>query len=425
VDRRSFLRGAAGSSLLLPFAARLGRAEAQPPKRLVFLFVPNGKHMQTWTPAQEGRDVELAGTLAPLQGLRERVLVLSGLAIDGGRAHGDGPGDHARAGGSFLTCTHPKKTAGSDLQVGVSVDQVAAEQLGGQTRLPSLELGIERGRQAGSCDSGYACAYSSNISWRGPATPNAKETDPAAAFTRVFGDSVNPERAKQRLAARRSVLDLARAEAKELRRALGGGDRAKLDEYLESIRELEFKLSRPPVQVDAKPPQGKLDRPERLRAMLELTALALASDQTRVVTLMLANAGSNARYGFLDVPEGHHNLSHHKGDAHKHAQIRKIDRYHVGELAWFLQRLGELEQPDGSSLLEHTAVIYGSGLGDGNRHNHDHLPILLAGGPVAGRHGHLRFERETPLANLYVSALRWAGCRAHRFGDSTGALALG
>lgn len=434
LDRRTFLRGT-GACLALPWLDAMQPAiapEPPPVRRALFVFAPNGMKMDEWKPAKSGRDFELPFLLEPLQPVRSRLTVLTGLAIDGGRAHGDGPGDHARAAASYLTCVHPKKTGGADIQAGVSVDQVLAAAIGGNTQFASLELGLERGAAAGICDSGYSCAYSNNISWRTPSTPVTKETDPRAVFARLFGDADAAQdavaRARQR-AGDRSVLDAVLADGKALAQRLGAADRSKLDDYLGAVREVEQRLRQVREEPVPAVPAGLLDAGagygQRLDLMYELLALAFAADRTRVATLMLGNAGSNRSYRFLGVPDGHHDLSHHGGDANKLAGIRAINRFHVERFAVFLQRLAALR--DGSSdLLAASAIVYGSGLSDGNRHNHDDLPVLLCGGgggAIAGGR-HVVMAQETPMANLYVALLAVLGAPTERFADSTGALAL-
>jgi hypothetical protein len=401
------------------------------PARFLFVFAPNGMKMDDWTPEAEGAGYELPYILEPLEAQRERLLVLSGLALDGGRAHGDGPGDHARAAASFLTAAHPYKTGGADIRAGVSVDQVLAGRLGRATALPSIEIGMEAGRSAGVCDSGYSCAYSNNISWRTPTTPMAKQVDPREIYARLFGDpdAVEDAQARERRRRRRrSVLDLVLEDTRDLERRLGGSDRAKLDEYLSALREVERRLDHAAGDgAPSGPPASILERgggyPERLALVYELIALAFQADLVRVVTFMLGNAGSNRSYRNLGVSDGHHYLSHHGQKPEKLAAIRKINRFHVEQLATFLQRLQGVSEA-GADLLHRSAVLYGSGLADGNRHNHEDLPILLAGGGngtiTGGRH--LRFPRNTPLSNLYLALLDRAGIRRPSFGDSTGRL---
>lgn len=419
--------------MALPFLEAMRPAigpREEPRRRALFVFLPNGVKYDEWKPAREGRSPDLPYLLEPLAPVRERLTVISGLALDGGRAHGDGPGDHARAAASFLTCAHPKKTGGADLQAGISVDQVLAAHLGASTRFPSLELGLERGSAAGICDSGYSCAYSNNVSWRSPSTPVAKEIEPRAVFARLFGD---PDRAIDRAERDRerrldrSVLDAVLAEAKALRGQLGAKDGNKLDDYLQAVRELERRLQQEEHEpLDAPPvPKGVQDRRgdyrEQLAAMYELLALAFATDRTRVATLMLGNAGSNRSYRFLGVPEGHHDLSHHGKDPHKLAGIRAIVRFQVEGFATFLQRLSA-ERDGDTDLYGLTSCVFASGICDGDRHDHENLPVLLAGGRKADRH--LVLPRETPMANLYLALLREHGVAVDRFGDSTDALSI-
>lgn len=437
--RRAFLRGAAGTLLALPALESLAPAPARAdepgqggePPRLILLFVPNGKHMPDWTPAQEGPGFELPWLLEPLAAYRDDLLLLSGLALDGARSHGDGPGDHARAAGAFLTGAHPFKTGGSGIRNGVSVDQVAARQLGARTRFPSLELGCEPSKQGGSCDSGYSCAYSSNIAWRSPTAPVAKEINPRRVFERLFVDGearLTPEERARRRRGRLRVLDHVLEDSRRLRGQLGAEDRSKLDEYLESVRELERRLNRaaddgePEVGID--PPAGvPADHGEHIRLLHDLSVLAFRNDLTRVVTFMVGNAGSNRTYPELGIHEGHHRLSHHGNEADKIEKIRAINRWHVEQLAHLLGRLREAPAGEGT-LLDRTLVVYGSAIADGNRHAHHDLPILLAGGRglglTPGRH--LRFPRDTPLCNLYLSLLQRVGVRQQAFGDSTGPL---
>jgi len=427
LSRRAFLRGL-GASVALPWLDAMQpalRRQRPAPPRFVFVFAPNGKKMDEWRPASWNEGLQLPYLLEPLVPLRDRTLVLGNTLLDGARAHGDGPGDHARAAAAFLTTAHPKKTGGADIACGVSVDQLLADAVGGDTRLPSLELGLEGGRAAGACDSGYACAYSNNISWRTPNAPVPKEIDPHAAFTRVFGapaeaastGSLGP-------AERLGVLDAVRADTVRLRARLGPSDRARLDEYLDAVRDVERRL-RASLPRTAAPPAGlerqRLDARARLRLMYEIAALALEGDATRVVTLMLGNAGSNRSYPFLDVQEGHHELSHHGNAPAKLEKLRRINRFHVEELAAFCQRLAAVPAEQGT-LLDAGVVLYGSGIADGNSHAHHDLPIVLVGGAGGRLRGGraLRPRRHTSLGNVYLSFLQWAGAERDAFGDSTG-----
>ncbi|MGE3172622.1 MAG: DUF1552 domain-containing protein [Planctomycetota bacterium] len=436
LDRRTLLRGL-GAAMALPWLdamvparPRPGRRYAPPPRAL-FVFSPNGMKMDDWVPTGDGALGTLPYLLQPLQPVRKMLTVYSGLAIDGARAHGDGAGDHARGTAAFLTCAHPRKTGGADLRVGVSVDQVLAQHQGGVTRFPSLEVGMERGRAAGICDSGYSCAYSNNISWRNEQTPVAKETEPRAVFARLFGDPsqvLDAREREQQQRRARSVLDAVLEDARRLGRELGAGDRQKLDDYLTAVRELEQRLEKQSRRTEPQNvPTELLDKgdsfAERLDAMYELLALAFVADETRVATFMLGNGGSNLSYPFLDVPRGHHDLSHHGGDPDKLRSIRIINRFHVERLAAFAARLAATPSGDGD-LLQHTHIVFGSGIGDGDHHNHDDLPVLRLGGPAAGHRGgwHEALPRQTPMANLYLGVLQAMGVRQPRFADSTAAL---
>jgi hypothetical protein len=441
ISRRTLLSGF-GTAVALPLLdamrprlAVAGSAPKRLPVRMAFVYVPNGKVMAQWTPAAEG-PLALSPTLEPLAALRENVLVLSGLTCDKARANGDGAGDHARAMSAFLTGCQPKKTAGADIRAGVSVDQLAARHVGSATRLASLEIGAEGGRQAGNCDSGYSCAYSSTVSWRGEATPVPKETSPRLAFERLFGRGTPGETAEARAKRElyhRSVLDFVRDDARQLQESLGGSDRRKLDEYLTSVRELEQRIARAgpfagPPKVDAAPGRdpgkGAEEYPAHLRLLADVLVLAFQSDQTRIATFVFANEGSQRTYPFVNVAEGHHDLSHHQGNAQKLEKLRQINRFHVSQLAYLLERLKAVKEGE-SNLLDQSMIVYGSGNSDGNRHNHDDLPVLLAGrggGTVApGRH--VRYPKETPITNLFLSMLDRVGVPLDRFGDSTGRLA--
>ena len=445
ITRRTALKGL-GTAVALPWleslavAAPGAAAAVDPPKRLAFMYVPNGVNMAEWTPKGGGGALkELTGVLTPLNPHKEYVNVISGLALDKARANGDGPGDHARAMSVFLTGRQPRKTHGADIRVGMSADQHVATAIGDKTRFPSLELGIERGGQAGNCDSGYSCAYSSNLSWRGESTPNAKECDPKAVFDRLFSGHDPKElaaaRAKRELY-NKSVLDFVMEDAKDLNKTLGSGDQKKLDEYLASVREVEQQIEKakqankaPIAKPDMPRPNGiPRDVREHMRLMADLMVLAFQTDLTRVATLPFANDGSNKPYKMIDVPEGHHDLSHHGNDAKKLAKIKKINTFHMEQFAYLVGKLKAVKEPNGTCLLDHLMLVYGSGIGDGNRHNHDDLPVLLVGkggGTVtAGRHLTFSKRSDTPLMNLYLALFQRMGAPAKKFGDSTGVLKI-
>ncbi len=436
MSRRTVLRGL-GTAVALPWLeamspvlARAADAAKTPPLRMAFFYVPNGVHMPDWKPKEEGSSFELPEILKCLEAFKSDTLVMSGLAQHTGEALGDGPGDHARALATFLTGAHPKKTDGADIKVGASVDQVAAQKVGQSTRFPSLELGTERGAQAGNCDSGYSCAYSSNISWRTESQPMAKEVNPRLVFERLFAGGQGYDEAKARRDRyRKSVLDFVASDAQQLGSRLGSNDRKKLDEYLTSVREIERRLVRVEAKADVAPdykaPAGiPHDYREHIRLMGDMMALAFQADLTRIGTFMYANEGSTKPYPFLGVPEGHHDLSHHGNDPKKHEKIKTINKFHLEQFAYFVGKLKEAKESDGRSLLDHSMIVYGSGLSDGNRHNHDDLPVLLvgkAGGTIAtGRH--VKYSSKTPLNNLFLSMLDRMGVPAEKLGDSTGRL---
>jgi Protein of unknown function (DUF1552) len=449
ITRRTALKGL-GTAVALPWleslslAAPAASAVAAPPRRVAFLSVPNGVNMAHWTPKAEGKLDELPDILKPLEGVKDYINVISGMTLDKARPNGDGPGDHARAMSAFLTGRQARKTHGADIKVGMSADQHVATVVGDQTRFPSLELGIEEGRQAGNCDSGYSCAYSSTISWRGESTPNAKECNPKLLFDRLFGSNDPKELAEARAKRdlyNKSILDFVNEDAKGLTKTLGTGDQRKLDEYLSSVREVEQRIEKARQVTSAPPPKPNMPapesrdmkywqdhNPEHLHLMADLMVLAFQADLTRVATFPLANEGSNKPYKMIEVSEGHHDLSHHGNDATKLAKIKKINTFHIEQLAYLLGKMKGIKEANGTTLLDNLMLVYGSGNGDGNRHNHDDLPILLCGkggGTIAGGQ-HLVFPKrtDTPLMNLYLALFERMGAQAKSFGDSTGVLKI-
>lgn len=442
INRRLFLRGL-GAAVALPVlesvrpmrALAAAPAPGTPPVRLAFVYVPNGVHMPDWTPGYEGALTDLPSILQPLAPFKRDLLLLSGLTHDKGRANGDGPGDHARAAASWLTGAQALKSEGSQIRAGVSVDQLAASVAGRATRLPSLELGAEAGRQAGKCDSGYACSYSNNISWRNEATPMTKEVRPRAVFERLFGGGGDREQAEslaRRRRYQRSILDFVHDDARALASQISGNDRHKLDEYLAAVREIEQRVERAEQESQGRlAAVPELDLPdgmpssyeEHLRLLGDLLALAFQTDSTRVATFMFANEGSNKAYPFIGVKDGHHTLSHHENDRSKQERIRRINEFHTRQLAYLLGKLKGIREGDGT-LLDNTILVYGSSISDGNRHNHDDLPVALfgrgGGSLLTGRH--VRYPQETPMCNLFLSLLDRVGATEERFGDSTGRL---
>lgn len=433
LSRRAALKGM-GVSIALPFleamlpATVAGVAAAKAPLRLAYLYVPNGIHMADWRPGEDGVLTKLPATLEPLAPFKDSLMVLTGLTLDKARDHGDGGGDHARAMAAFLTGRQPRKTHGADIRAGISADQVAATTVGKATRFASLEIGCDGGQNSGSCDTGYSCAYSCNMSWRGEATPMTKEVDPSLVFERLFG---TPEGANDARRQRydKSILDYVTDETSKLSDKLGANDRRKLDEYLTGVREIEQRIrkARPAADVgQSKIPQPAgipRDYPDHLKILADLLALAFQGDLTRVSTFVFANEGSNRSYKWAGVPEAHHELSHHGNDKKKQAKLQKINQFHISMVAYLLEKLKAVREGDGT-LLDNCMIVYGSGNSDGNAHNHDDLPILLLGkgGGTLKSGRHVRYAKETPLMNLHLSLLDRMGASVPSLGDSTGRL---
>lgn len=436
LDRRTVLHGI-GTAVALPYLeAMLPLSAMKPsaparPVRMAFCFVPNGIDMKNWTPATEGTDYAMTKLLEPLSAHRKEMLVLTGLTQANAEAKGDGPGDHARSTAAWLTGVHPRKTAGSDIRAGISADQVAAMYLGTKTRFPSLEIGCERGAVAGDCDSGYSCAYSSNISWRSESTPNPKEVNPRLVFERLFGKAnEDPKAVARRNFYRQSILDLVMEDASRLKGQLGGNDAKKLDEYMTSVREIEKRIQGYEAE-NAKALLRGVQRPtgippefiEHLKLMADMLVLAFQTDQTRIATFMFANEGSNRSYPLVGVSEGHHDMSHHGHDPNKLERKYRIDRFHTEQFAYLCDRMASVKELDGS-LLDNSMLIYGGGISDGDRHNHDDLPIVVVGKGGGGfkTGAHVRYPNRTPLNNLYLSMLDRMGVAVEKLGDSTGKL---
>jgi hypothetical protein len=370
--------------------------------------------------------------LKNLEAFKDHISVFTNLAQHRAEANGDGPGDHARSMATYLTGMQARKTSGADLKVGISVDQAAAKQLGSATRFASLELGIERSRQSGECDSGYSCAYSSNISWKSESTPVPAEVNPRLVFERLFSDgssTAKGESRELRTKYQKSILDFALDDASRLNQQLGKTDQRKLDEYLTSVRELEQRLTRAESEArrdlptSQKPDGIPKEYSPHLKLMLDMLVLAFQTDSTRIATFPFANEGSNKDYSMIDVSEGHHELSHHGRDKKKQEKIAKINGFHLQHLAYFLEKLKGIREGE-RSLLDHCLISYGSCIGDGDRHNHNKLPILVAGhggGAVSGGR-HVVLEKQTPLNNLWLAMLEVAGAKVDSLGDSTGRL---
>ncbi len=419
LDRRALLRGA-GATIALPFldAMRPRRAHAQdaPPLRFFTYYVPNGIHMADWTPTTEGAGFELPWILEPLAAHADQLLVLTGLA---NRAAIGGAGDHARGTGSFLTCMPVSKTSNEGLTNGISADQVAARALPFETKLRSLQVGLEGGVSVGNCDSGYSCAYSRNISWSTPSTPMPKITRAAQLFDQLFAAGASGAQAERRRRQRRSVLDYVADEATRLASKLGAADNAKLDEYLTGVRELELKIDNEggATVCQSDLPEAGGDLPARARIMADLMVKAMACDLTRIITFMFGNAQTNRAFDFMGIQGAHHELSHHQHNPEKLEKLRRISRFEVEQLAYLLDAMAAVDDGDGT-LLDNSAVLFSSEIEDGDTHAHVNLPVLLAGrcGGAFTPGRHLKYTDDEPVANLYLSILNAIGVPSSSFG---------
>lgn len=432
VNRRRFLKGL-GACMALPAFNVLGapKAAVAAPLRTAFLYFPNGVNLSAWRPDGTGTDYTLNKTMEPLAEHREHFQIISGFEHKNGWAGGDGAGDHARANATILTGMRPKKTAGADIRLGVSVDQLAAQQIGQTTRYPSLELSCDGVRKSGVCDSGYSCAYQFNLSWRSETTPVAPESNPRLVFERLFGAGKGAERQRNfelRQVRQKSILDFVLDDARSLQRQLGKNDQQKLDEYLAGVREIERRIER--AEQFGKLPDPGMDTPsgipssyqEHIRLMFDMLLLAFQTDSTRVATFLLAHDGSNRSFKDIGVSDGHHYLSHHQNDQEKLEKIAKIDLFYTQQFAYFLQKMRGAKDLDGKSLLDNSAIVYCSGLSDANRHRHDDLPVIVAGRAGGALHPgrHVKLENSVPMSNFYVKLLNTLGVNVDRFGDSTG-----
>ena len=399
------------------------------PLRMGFTYIPNGVIMDEWRPLETGPLKSLPNSLKPLQNHTADFQLISGLNHTKAYANGDGGGDHARANATFLTGCQARKTAGKDIKVGVSVDQIAADAIGDRTKLRSLELSCDGVRRSGKCDSGYSCAYQYNLSWKTESMPMVPESNPRLVFERLFGNASSPTDRKgqlKRRALNKSILDFALQGASNFNKRLGKLDQEKLSEYFTSVRELEKRIEREEKNWEKLPDlKSPVGIPENYRAhlrlMFDMMVLAFQSDSTRISSFLLAHDGSNRSFRDIGVPEGHHSLSHHKNDPEKIKKLAKIDQFYSEQFAYFIDKLSTTQEIDGSRLLDHCMIVFGGGISDGNRHRHSNLPVLLAGGSshglTTGRH--VDFQG-VPMTNLYLGMLDRAGVQASQVGDSSG-----
>jgi hypothetical protein len=438
LSRRHFLRGLGACFALPAFESirplQLVAAEAAArtaPVRMAFLYVPNGTIPGAWWPAGDaGKDFALPRTLQPLEKVRHQLQIISGLDDINADPGPDGAGDHARAGGTFLTGVRIKKTAGSDIYAGVSIDQIVAQQIGHLTRFPSLELTCDSVRKAGNCDSGYSCAYEYNLAWKSPTQPVSPEPNPRLVFERLFGTGRPAERGanlKRRQAEQQSILDFVLDDAAIVQRKLNGRDRQKLDQYLTSVREIEQRIERtermPVTDPGVDAPAGiPSSYDEHIALMFDMLLLAFQTDSTRVATMLLAGEGSNRTFTEIGLSEGHHNLTHHRNNSEMIGKVQEIDLWYVKQLAKFLEKMEQTIDADGHSLLHNSMIVYGSGNADGNRHTHSNLPILVAGAGAGGfKPGRYMKLPPTPLTNLFLNMTDRMGVQAlEKHGDSTG-----
>ena len=440
LSRRGFFRGM-GACIALPTLASMypsialaAKATKSAPTRMAFLSVPNGTIPGAWWPAGDaGTNFELSPTLAPLAKVRNQLQVISGLANISAEAGPDGAGDHARAGGTFLTGVRVKKTAGSDIHAGVSIDQKVANQIGHLTRFSSLELTCDAVRKAGDCDSGYACAYVYNLAWRSAVQPLSPEHNPRFVFERLFGAGAPGERVanlKRRQQEQHSILDYVMQDAHALDTRLDGRDRQKLDQYLTSVREIEQRIENserlavknPSMNAPAGVPTSYK---EHISLMFDMLLLAFQTDSTRVATLLVAREGSNRSFDEIGIAEGHHNLTHHQNKPEMIEKVKQIDHWYVQRLAEFLEKMDATKEFDGQSLLHHSMILYGSGNADGNRHTHANLPVVVAGsGGGKLKTGRYVKAESTPITNLYLTMADGMGAQGiETHGDSTGRFA--
>jgi len=436
LPRRTFLRGLGSAAIGLPFLDVMAPALAsstipgKAPVRMAFFYVPNGMIMDAWNPDYVGKFQELPRSLKPLEPYKDDIIQLGNLTHNTGRALLDGAGDHGRCSGSYLTGIQVKKSL-VEIKNGVSFDQIVANEVGKQTRFPSLELGMEDARQAGDCDSGYSCAYTNNLSWRSETQPLPPILDPRALFERMFGTGLPmtpAERARQ-TRYRRSILDFVTDDTRKLESNLGPTDRRKLDEYLSSIREVERQIER--AEKDNKQIDPKMDKPygvpadfaEHFRMMSNMIAIAFQADQTRIVTFLMTREGSSRPYRELGIPDGHHPLTHHRNQPELMEKVRKINEYHVRQFASFIEKMKSTKEGD-ATLLDNSMIVYGAGLQDGNAHLHEDLPTIIAGkgGNYIKTGRRIVARKETPMCNLFVTMMDRMGVHVENFGDSTGRL---
>jgi len=446
-NRRAFLRGAGVSLVVPPFlsltrsanaasslssAAHPATAATGAPLRMAFMSIPNGVQQDHWFPTNSEDGIALSPTLEPLAKVKGKIQVIGGLDHVHATAGNDGAGDHARANATFLTGARARKTAGKDIHVGISVDQVAAQRVGAATRFQSLELSSDAVRNSGSCDSGYACAYQYNLSWSSPTTPVTPEPNPRLVFERLFGAGEHGQRQKNfdlRQQSNRSVLDFVLEDAKELARALSSEDRIKLEEYVSSVRQIEERIKSAerfglvPDPNLPTPDGAPIDFGNHIDLNLDLMLLAFQTDSTRIASLLIAYDGSNRTFPDLGIIEGHHYLTHNQRVPELAKKVALIDRFYMQRFANFLEKMDKVRDVDGNTMLHNSMIVYGGAIADGNRHTHANLPVVLAGaGGGTLKTGRFVDAKQKPMSNLFVEMLNRFGVEATAFGDSNGGL---
>ena len=439
ISRRTLLRGVGAAVSLplldsmVPAQTPLAKTAANPEIRLGLCFIPHGAVMANWTPEGEGADFKISRTLAPVEPFKDQVVVVTNLAhkmaAPGGP--GDNGGDHTRSPAVFLNGVHPKRTDGADIQAGVTIDQIAAEKIGQATPLPSLELATEDfSGLVGSCDVGFSCAYMNTISWRTPTTPLPMEINPRVVFNRLFGDGANAQERLDRIDQQRSILDAVMGQVKHLEGNLGPNDRNRVAEYLDTVREIERRIqfaekqnANSTLAVPVSPTGIPDDHQEHTKLMFDLMAIAYQANITRISTFMMAREVSYRTFPMLGISEGFHPASHHQNNPARLENLTKINTYHVSLMAYFLGKLKATPDGDGN-LLDHSLILFGSGMSNSNVHNHSPLPVFVAGGAAGKLKGgrHLKYPEGTPMANLLLTILNKAGIPQDRVGDSTGLL---
>lgn len=440
--RRTFLRGM-GTAIGLPFldamvpALSFGKA-VEKPVRMCFVYVPIGAIMDHWNPSYTGTLGELPRILKPMEPFRKDMLLLGNLTHNGGRALLDGGGDHARATGGYLSGVQPRKNStdasfknAAAIKAGITADQVVANQIGSKTRFASLEVGMEDSQQAGNCDSGYSCAYTNNLAWKSDSQPMPPVLDPRALFERIFGDDgdLSPQARERRNLYRRSILDHVTEDSKKLEGRLGPSDRAKLDQYMTSVREVEVRIEQNEKNnqhVDPgmeKPGGTPGDFAEHFKLQSDMITIAFQADLTRTITFLVGREGSNRAYREIGVPEGHHNLTHHRNNPEMIERVAQINCYHIRTFAAWMEKMKAHQEGDGS-LLDNCMIVYGSGISDGNRHTHEDLPTMILGngGGFLNTGRRIVYRRETPICNLYLTMMEGMGVHQDTFGDATGHL---